>query len=116
MGAAPRGAVGPADHEAVAAEQRADRTAGRRQRYARSRGYRYRHLRSHAHLPLASEVDGVHYFNSGTWIEPPPCPFVAVKGAEVRLQWWPLPGFEQPLPEAASEAEAVPASTLPAFG
>ena len=83
--------------------------------YARSRGYRYVTC-GHTHLPLASEVDGVHYFNSGTWIEPPPCPFVAVKGPEVRLEWWPLPGFEQPLPEAASEAEAVPASTLPAFG
>jgi UDP-2,3-diacylglucosamine pyrophosphatase LpxH len=83
--------------------------------YARSQGYRYVTC-GHTHLPLASEVDGVRYFNSGTWIEPPPCPFVAVKGAEVRLEWWPLPGFERTEPEAEPREEAAPAQTLPAFG
>ena len=43
------------------------------------------------HLPLVSEVDGVRYFNSGTWTDHPPCPFVAVRGSEVTLEHWPLP-------------------------
>jgi hypothetical protein len=31
----------------------------------------------------------VFYLNSGTWIESPPCPFVAVKGQTVDLEYWP---------------------------
>src|SRR5215469_11368083 len=56
--------------------------------YARSQGYRYVTC-GHTHLPLESEEGGVRYINSGTWIESPPCPFVAVKGADIRLEWWP---------------------------
>jgi UDP-2,3-diacylglucosamine pyrophosphatase LpxH len=81
--------------------------------YARSQGYRYVTC-GHTHLPLTSEVDGVCYLNSGTWIEPPPCPFVAVKGAKVALQWWPPPGLEQP--EAEPREEAAPAQSQRAFG
>jgi hypothetical protein len=68
----------------------------------------------HTHLPMVAEDDGVRYINSGTWTEAPPCPFVAVKGSEVRLEWWPLPGIEQPAPEPAEQA--APAPPLPAFG
>jgi UDP-2,3-diacylglucosamine pyrophosphatase LpxH len=81
--------------------------------YARNHGYRYVTC-GHTHLPLASEVEGVRYINSGTWTEAPPCPFVAVKGTEVRLEWWPLPGVERPVPEPSEQA--VPAPPLPAFG
>jgi UDP-2,3-diacylglucosamine pyrophosphatase LpxH len=56
--------------------------------YARSKGCRYVTC-GHTHLPLEAEVDGIRYFNSGTWIEHPPCPFVSVKGPDVRLQYWP---------------------------
>ncbi len=57
--------------------------------YARGRGFRYVTC-GHTHLPLVSERDGVHYVNSGTWTDYPPCPFVAVQGNEVRLEAWPL--------------------------
>ncbi|SIO47233.1 UDP-2,3-diacylglucosamine pyrophosphatase LpxH [Singulisphaera sp. GP187] len=56
--------------------------------YARSRGYRFVTC-GHTHLPTLSELNGVHYINSGTWTEQAPCPFVAVQGNEVRLEWWP---------------------------
>src|SRR3954471_5179610 len=52
--------------------------------YARSKGYRFVTC-GHTHMPMVSEVEGVRYLNSGTWIEPPPCPFIAVKGTDVRL-------------------------------
>jgi UDP-2,3-diacylglucosamine pyrophosphatase LpxH len=83
--------------------------------YARSHGYRYVTC-GHTHLTLVSEVDGVRYINSGTWIEHPPCPFVVVKGAEVRLEWWPLPAVEGTEPEHEAVEAAVPAPPLPAFG
>ncbi len=70
--------------------------------YARGKGYRLVTC-GHTHLPLSAEVDGVRYFNSGTWIEAPPCPFVAVAGGEVRLERWPLQGVEAP-PVEAEEA------------
>ena len=44
----------------------------------------------HTHLPLVAERDGIRYFNTGTWIEHPPFPFVAVRGASVQLLRWPL--------------------------
>lgn len=53
--------------------------------YAKNKGYRYVTC-GHTHLPLSAEVGGVRYLNSGTWIEHPPCPFVAVIGDEVRLE------------------------------
>jgi UDP-2,3-diacylglucosamine pyrophosphatase LpxH len=56
--------------------------------YARSKDCYYVTC-GHTHLPLASVVDGVHYFNSGTWTDHPPCPFVAVRGGEVTLEYWP---------------------------
>ena len=48
----------------------------------------------HTHLALTAEARGVRYFNSGTWIESPPCPFVAVRGAVVELLTWPSADHE----------------------
>ncbi len=56
--------------------------------YAASRGCRFVTC-GHTHLPLEAKIGDVVYINSGTWTEHPPCPFVSVKGAEVRLEWWP---------------------------
>jgi UDP-2,3-diacylglucosamine pyrophosphatase LpxH len=83
--------------------------------YARSKGYRYVTC-GHTHLPLESEEGGVRYINSGTWIESPPCPFVAIKGAEVHLEWWPLPGAVPDESEPERAEATIPAQTLPAFG
>jgi len=44
----------------------------------------------HTHLALTAERGGVRYFNSGTWIEHPPFPFVAVLRSSVQLLTWPL--------------------------
>ena len=55
----------------------------------------------HTHLPVVSRVDGVTYFNSGTWTDHPPCPFVAVKGPSVSLEYWPLTAA------AAGEGEGI---------
>ena len=63
--------------------------------YARGKDCRFVTC-GHTHLALIAEVDGVRYLNSGTWIEPPPCPFVAVAGAEVRLETFPPEGVAIP--------------------
>jgi UDP-2,3-diacylglucosamine pyrophosphatase LpxH len=95
--------------------------------YARGRGYCHVTC-GHTHLPMDAEVDGVRYVNSGSWMEHPPCPFVAVKGSDIRLEWWPIPSLARPEPERESEAapehergaqrdkNALPAPPLPAFG
>ena len=54
----------------------------------------------HTHLALTAEARGVRYFNSGTWIESPPCPFVAVRGATVALLTWPRPADDATAPTA----------------
>lgn len=71
--------------------------------YARGKGCRSVTC-GHTHLPLVAEVDGVRYLNSGTWIEAPPCPFVAVEGDDVRLEYWPIAGAvaAEPARETAS--------------
>jgi UDP-2,3-diacylglucosamine pyrophosphatase LpxH len=61
--------------------------------YASHRGYRYVTC-GHTHLPLTAEVNGVRYFNTGTWIEHPPCPFLAVIGDDVHLETFPPQGHE----------------------
>jgi UDP-2,3-diacylglucosamine pyrophosphatase LpxH len=58
--------------------------------YARDRGFRFVTC-GHTHLPLSVRHDSVLYINTGTWIESPPCPYVAVQGSEVRLEYWPHP-------------------------
>ena len=72
--------------------------------FAKSRGCCYVTC-GHTHLPLVAEEDGVHYFNSGTWMEAPPCPFVSVKGNEVRLEFWPFrqPAIHEPLAEPSEK-------------
>jgi UDP-2,3-diacylglucosamine pyrophosphatase LpxH len=63
--------------------------------YARSKGCRHVTC-GHTHLPLVAVVDGVSYFNTGTWTDHPPCPFLSVRGAEVRLESWPRPAEATP--------------------
>jgi UDP-2,3-diacylglucosamine pyrophosphatase LpxH len=58
-------------------------------RYARSRARGYIAC-GHTHLPGLDTSEGVLYANSGTWTEHPPCPFITIKGREIRLQYWPL--------------------------
>ncbi len=86
--------------------------------FARSRGLRYVTC-GHTHLPLVADTDGVRYLNSGTWTEYPPCPFVSVKGTEVRLEYWPIAGVvAEPLnteAEPATRPLAIP-PPLPALG
>ncbi|HEU5115784.1 MAG TPA: UDP-2,3-diacylglucosamine diphosphatase [Isosphaeraceae bacterium] len=73
--------------------------------YARSKGYHHVTC-GHTHMPLVAKHDGVLYVNSGSWMEHPPCPFVSVKGFEIRLQFWPLqlesPRSETKEPEPAA--------------
>lgn len=72
--------------------------------FAKTRGCVYVTC-GHTHLPLIHVKDAITYVNSGTWIESPPCPFVTVKGAEVRLDFWPrsLPAPEPSLAEPVVE-------------
>ncbi|MFI5457174.1 MAG: UDP-2,3-diacylglucosamine diphosphatase [Isosphaerales bacterium] len=56
--------------------------------YARGQGFHFVTC-GHTHLPLVARHDGVLYVNSGTWTEAAPCPYVAVRGSEVRLEYWP---------------------------
>ncbi|MBX6314897.1 MAG: UDP-2,3-diacylglucosamine diphosphatase [Isosphaeraceae bacterium] len=72
--------------------------------YARSKGCRHVTC-GHTHLPMESVVEGIHYLNSGTWTEHPPCPFVSVRGDEVRLEYWPI-AIEEPISAAPPEARA----------
>jgi UDP-2,3-diacylglucosamine pyrophosphatase LpxH len=69
-------------------------------RYARSRSCRYITC-GHTHLPGLEASQGVVYVNSGTWTEHPPCPFITIKGSEIRLRGWPL---ADPEPHALATA------------
>jgi UDP-2,3-diacylglucosamine pyrophosphatase LpxH len=98
--------------------------------YAASKGCRYVTC-GHTHLPGMEEVDGLIYANSGTWTEHPPCPFVSVKGDEIRVEYWPTvcaepgrstntgEGASGPAPAQAFELQASPipeSAELIAFG
>lgn len=79
--------------------------------YARHKGFRFVTC-GHTHLPLVSVIDGVQYFNTGTWTEHPPCPFLSVRGGEIKLETWPLPGVtvaEEPPVETVEPAAPIPA-------
>lgn len=65
----------------------------------------------HTHQAKVSLVDGVHYFNTGTWTEKSPCPFLGVRGARIELEYWPRPGAEPPPLEEDEELEPEPART-----
>lgn len=55
-----------------------------------ARGLSCRHVTcGHTHLPMVSEHDGIRYYNTGTWMESPPCPFLTVRGDTIRLEFWP---------------------------
>jgi UDP-2,3-diacylglucosamine pyrophosphatase LpxH len=84
--------------------------------YAKSRGFSYVTC-GHTHLSLSSEIDGVHYFNSGTWTEAPPCPFVTVRGADIHLEFWPLANVEAPVSPEVEQTTAPPlANPIPVLG
>lgn len=73
--------------------------------HAKSRGCRNVTC-GHTHLALVSEHDGVRYYNTGTWMEAPPCPFLSVRGEEIRLEFWPRQ-LESPEPEGMAHADAA---------
>jgi UDP-2,3-diacylglucosamine pyrophosphatase LpxH len=60
----------------------------------------------HTHLPMVSEHDGVRYYNTGTWMEAPPCPFLTVRGDRIALEFWPRQ-LEGPTRDVAEAAEAA---------
>ncbi len=68
--------------------------------YAQGKGCRYVTC-GHTHVELTYEQDGIHYFNTGTWTEAPPCPFLAIRGDSVRIEHWPL----VPAPAVAEQTE-----------
>lgn len=58
--------------------------------FAKKRGVKFITC-GHTHLPFTSIKDDILYLNTGTWIEPPPCPFITIKGEEIKLSYWPKP-------------------------
>jgi UDP-2,3-diacylglucosamine pyrophosphatase LpxH len=76
--------------------------------YAGSKGCRHVTC-GHTHLPDIEMVGGMLYANSGTWTEHPPCPFVSVKGGEIRLEYWPTASSESAV--SAPAEEGVPDGT-----
>jgi UDP-2,3-diacylglucosamine pyrophosphatase LpxH len=76
--------------------------------YARAGGFRFVTC-GHTHLPFMARHEEVLYVNSGTWTESPPCPYVAVLGEEVRLEYWPPAGAESsPAEQLVGVANRVP--------
>jgi UDP-2,3-diacylglucosamine pyrophosphatase LpxH len=71
--------------------------------YAREKGCQFVTC-GHTHGAMASEHDGTRYFNTGTWTERPPCPYLAVVGAEVRLEYWPA---EHSAPKSVDQGESM---------
>lgn len=81
--------------------------------YARGRGFRFVTC-GHTHFPMVAAHGDVLYINSGTWTEAPPCPFVTVRGKDVRLEYWPLAAVAADEEISLSIAESVP-PPLPAM-
>ena len=80
--------------------QRNSETVERRAtEYARSKGFRNVTC-GHTHLARVAENNGVRYINTGTWTEHPPCPYLAVRGGEMGLSYWPPAQSEE---ESAAE-------------
>jgi UDP-2,3-diacylglucosamine pyrophosphatase LpxH len=80
--------------------------------YARTNGCRFVTC-GHTHLPTVAEEAGVRYFNTGTWTDRPPCPFLAVRGAEVALLAWPLGDAPPPAPAPEDRIAETAAESLP---
>lgn len=86
--------------------------------YARSKGFRNVTC-GHTHHALEEDVSGVRYVNSGTWTESAPCPFVAIVGTSIHLEYWPKSApVESPEPTEVSAPAVVPSNALglPAIG
>lgn len=97
-------------------QRNTERVRDRAIEYARGRGFRFVTC-GHTHLSLEADQDGVHYINSGTWTDNPPCPFVAVKGAEITLEHWPMTNaISTSDPTAAPQPRIQPAPPLTAMG
>ena len=58
----------------------------------------------HTHHAVATELDGVHYFNSGCWTEMP-CTYLTVADGRIEIQAFAVP--------EADEAEETAAELLP---
>jgi UDP-2,3-diacylglucosamine pyrophosphatase LpxH len=72
-------------------------------RYAKGLGYRGI-ITGHTHFCDDEWIDGVHYLNSGCWVDPA-CTYVRVAGADVKLCHWTDAGtISQQDPERLSEA------------
>jgi UDP-2,3-diacylglucosamine pyrophosphatase LpxH len=77
--------------------------------YARQKGCRFVTC-GHTHLELETEQDGVRYFNTGTWTDHPPCPYLAIRGPSIGLEHWPhprVPATATAPPNAAATAATV---------
>ena len=75
--------------------------------YARNHGFRFVTC-GHTHLPMVAEHAGVRYINSGTWTEFAPCPFVAVTGNQVNLEFWPQAQNEENAAMQPADIQAMP--------
>ena len=69
-------------------QRNSERIEQRAVEYARNRGFRFVTC-GHTHFARLADHGDVLYVNSGTWTDFPPCPYVAVQGDEVRLEYWP---------------------------
>ena len=75
--------------------------------YARSKGCNAVTC-GHTHFHLVEAVGDVTYLNSGTWIEAPPCPFIAVRGSVVDLRFWPVGEAEPVVAAPRDKVEVSP--------
>jgi UDP-2,3-diacylglucosamine pyrophosphatase LpxH len=44
----------------------------------------------HTHQSEISEKNGIRYFNTGTWTEKTPCPFLWIKEGSIGIRYWPM--------------------------
>jgi hypothetical protein len=72
--------------------------------YAKARGYRGI-IAGHTHFCDDQWIDGIHYLNSGCWVDPS-CTYVRVEGDQAKLHHW----LEAP---AAPELEPKGALEIP---
>jgi UDP-2,3-diacylglucosamine pyrophosphatase LpxH len=75
--------------------------------YARNMGFTHVTC-GHTHRALTDVQGGVHYYNTGSWTDRPPCGFLAVDGDRVELKWWPPAAPDESPISPAAEAASVP--------